>query len=65
MKEEDNLEDYIRTEPTTPPNLELEVPTSHQLIQRIISSNEELIHQQMLSVRSLQQQNREQDITIK
>jgi hypothetical protein len=63
------MDDHTLTEPETPPSLDHHSPhnshSSSQLIQRIISSNEELIHQQMNSIRMLQRHNAELEDELK
>ena len=66
LKKTDPLEDTVITEPETPP-LEpphQQQPTS-QLIHRIIASNEELIHQQMMAIRDLQRNNADLEDKLK
>jgi hypothetical protein len=66
LKKQEPLEDTVITEPETPP---LETPTQSQsgsqLIHRIIASNEELIHQQMMTIRDLQRTNADLEIKLK
>jgi hypothetical protein len=66
LKKTDPLEDTVVTEPETPP---LEPPhqqqPNSQLIHRIIASNEELIHQQMMAIRDLQRNNADLEDKLK
>ena len=66
LKKADPLQETVVTEPETPP---LELPnqqtSSTQLIHRIIASNEELIHQQMMAMRDLQRNNADLEDRLK
>ena len=73
IKKSETTEDCAITEPSSPPNVESlhaeaqpeELPSHHDNIQFIISSNEELIHLQTLTIKSLQAANEGQQEEIK